>query len=52
MTGPGLSGPFWRFWPASTVSAAGDRVTFVAITLLAARLTQRWVCPSADSDCC
>jgi MFS family permease len=37
---PGLGGPFWRLWTSSTVSAAGDGLTFVAIPLLAARLTQ------------
>lgn len=36
----GLGGPFWRLWTASTVSAAGDGLTFVALPLLAARLTQ------------
>jgi MFS family permease len=40
VTGPGLSRPFWRLWTASTISAAGDGLTFVAIPLLAARLTQ------------
>ena len=40
MRGPGLSGPFWRLWTASTVSAFGDGLTFVAVPLLAARLTQ------------
>jgi MFS family permease len=37
---PDLGAPFWRLWTSSTVSAAGDGVTFVAIPLLAARLTQ------------
>ena len=37
---PGLGGPFWRLWTSSTVSAAGDGLTFVAVPLLAARLTQ------------
>jgi MFS family permease len=37
---PDLGGPFWRLWTSSTVSAAGDGLTFVAVPLLAARLTQ------------
>jgi MFS family permease len=36
---PDLGGPFWRLWTSSTVSAAGDGLTFVAVPLLAARLT-------------
>ena len=36
---PGLGGRFWRLWTSSTVSAAGDGLTFVAIPLLAARIT-------------
>ena len=40
MKGPGLGGRFWRFWTSAVVSAAGDGLTFVAIPLLAARLTQ------------
>lgn len=37
---PGLGSPFWRLWTSSTVSAAGDGLTLVAVPLLAARLTQ------------
>lgn len=37
---PDLGGPFWRLWTSSTVSAAGDGLTFVALPLLAARLTR------------
>lgn len=37
---PDLGGPFWRLWASSTVSAAGDGLTFVAVPLLAARLTR------------
>ncbi len=37
---PDLGGPFWRLWSSSTVSAAGDGLTFVALPLLAARLTR------------
>jgi MFS family permease len=40
VTGPGLGGLFWRLWSSSTISAAGDGLTFVAIPLLAARLTR------------
>ena len=40
MRGPGLGGRFWRFWTSAVVSSAGDGLTFVAIPLLAARLTQ------------
>ncbi len=40
MMRPGLGGSFWRLWTASTISAAGDGLTFVAIPLLAARLTR------------
>ena len=36
---PDLGGPFWRLWSSSTISAAGDGLTFVALPLLAARLT-------------
>lgn len=35
-----LGNAFWRFWTASTVSALGDGLTFVALPLLAARLTR------------
>lgn len=35
-----LGGGFWRFWTASTISALGDGMTFVALPLLAARLTR------------
>ena len=38
---PDLGAPFWRLWTASIISAAGDGLTFVAVPLLAARLTQR-----------
>ncbi len=37
---PDLGAPFWRLWTASTISAAGDGLTFVALPLLAARLTR------------
>lgn len=37
---PELGAPFWRLWSSSTVSAAGDGLTFVALPLLAARLTR------------
>lgn len=37
---PELGGPFWRLWTSSTVSAAGDGLTFVALPLLAAHLTR------------
>ncbi len=37
---PDLGGPFWRLWASSTVSSAGDGLTFVALPLLAARLTR------------
>ena len=40
MKAPGLGGRFWRFWTSAVVSSAGDGLTFVAIPLLAARLTQ------------
>lgn len=40
MTARGLGGPFWRLWSASGVSALGDGFTFVALPLLAARLTR------------
>jgi MFS family permease len=36
---PDLGAPFWRLWTSSTISAAGDGLTFVALPLLAARLT-------------
>ena len=35
-----LGGPFWRFWTATTLSALGDGFTYVALPLLAARLTR------------
>jgi MFS family permease len=35
-----LGGSFWRFWSATTLSALGDGFTFVALPLLAARLTR------------
>jgi MFS family permease len=35
-----LGAPFWRFWSATTLSALGDGFTFVALPLLAARLTR------------
>jgi MFS family permease len=35
-----LGAPFTRFWTATTVSALGDGITFVALPLLAARLTR------------
>jgi MFS family permease len=35
-----LGGSFWRFWSAATLSALGDGFTFVALPLLAARLTR------------
>jgi MFS family permease len=34
-----LGGPFWRFWSATSLSALGDGFTYVALPLLAARLT-------------
>lgn len=37
---PDLGAPFWRLWTASTISAVGDGLTFVALPLLAARLTR------------
>ena len=37
---PRLGGQFWRFWSAATLSALGDGFTFVALPLLAARLTR------------
>ena len=40
MRPPDLGAPFWRLWTASTISAAGDGLTFVALPLLAARLTR------------
>lgn len=40
MRAPRLGAPFWRFWTAATLSALGDGFTFVALPLLAARLTR------------
>lgn len=40
MTARSLGAPFWRFWSATTLSALGDGFTFVALPLLAARLTR------------
>lgn len=40
MRPPDLGAPFWRLWTSSTISAAGDGLTFVAVPLLAARLTR------------
>jgi MFS family permease len=37
---PRLGGQFWRFWSAATLSSLGDGFTFVALPLLAARLTR------------
>jgi MFS family permease len=39
VTSQRLGRPFWRFWTATTLSALGDGFTYVALPLLAARLT-------------
>jgi MFS family permease len=40
VTARSLGGPFWRLWSATTLSSLGDGFTFVALPLLAARLTR------------